>query len=90
METFSTIAELRQVYEAVWGVTLDTRNFYQKIQAVDGFIVPAGTGRRTTVGRPARLFRAGPTTVLSPPLVRPVPAPPEQRAEEQTEEHAKE
>ncbi|AGP54091.1 NUDIX hydrolase [Streptomyces rapamycinicus] len=85
-----TIAELRQVYEAVWGVTLDTRNFYRKVQAVDGFIVPAGTGRRTTVGRPARLFRAGPTTVLSPPLVRPVPAPAEQQAEERTEEDAKE
>jgi 8-oxo-dGTP diphosphatase len=68
-----TIAELQQVYEAVWGVELDTRNFYRKVQAVKAFIVPAGSGRRTTVGRPARLFRAGPTTVLSPPLVRPLP-----------------
>ncbi|WP_052869424.1 NUDIX hydrolase [Streptomyces niger] len=89
-EDLFTVAELQQVYEAVWGVPLDTRNFYRKIQAVDGFIVPAGTERRTTVGRPARLFRAGPTTVLSPPLVRPVPPLAEQQAEEQTEEHAKE
>ncbi|MEY8038173.1 NUDIX hydrolase [Saccharopolyspora cebuensis] len=66
-----TIAELQQVYEAVWGVELDPRNFYRKIQAVPGFVEPAGTDRRTTGGRPARLFRAGPRTVLHPPLVRP-------------------
>ncbi|MBJ7002708.1 NUDIX domain-containing protein [Streptomyces griseofuscus] len=68
-----TIAELQQVYEAVWGTELDTRNFYRKVQAVEGFIVPAGSGRRTTGGRPARLYRAGPTTMLFPPLSRPVP-----------------
>lgn len=70
-----TIAELRKVYEAVWGVELDTRNFYRKVQAVGGFIVPADAERRTAVGRPARLFRAGPQTVLSPPLIRPAPFP---------------
>ncbi|QUQ64555.1 NUDIX hydrolase [Kutzneria sp. CA-103260] len=69
-ETF-TIADLQQVYEAVWGVQLDPRNFYRKVQAVPGFIVPAGDERRTTKGRPARLFRPGPRTVLHPPLVRP-------------------
>ncbi|MEU2308887.1 NUDIX hydrolase [Streptomyces misionensis] len=69
-----TIAELQQVYEAVWGTELDTRNFYRKVQAVKGFITPAGSGRRTTGGRPARLYRAGPKTVLSPPLIRPVPS----------------
>ncbi|WP_217199743.1 NUDIX hydrolase [Streptomyces buecherae] len=68
-----TIVELQQVYEAVWGTKLDTRNFYRKVQAVKGFIVPAGSGRRSTGGRPARLYRAGPKTVLSPPLIRPVP-----------------
>ncbi|MBM7774695.1 8-oxo-dGTP diphosphatase [Actinokineospora baliensis] len=66
-----TISELQQVYETVWGVPLDPRNFYRKLQGVDGFIVPAGTGRRVTKGRPARLFRAGPRTVLHPPMVRP-------------------
>jgi 8-oxo-dGTP diphosphatase len=69
-----TIAELQQVYEAVWGTELDTRNFYRKVQAVKGFIIPAGSGRRTTGGRPARLYRAGPKTVLFPPLIRPVPS----------------
>ncbi|MDH6225669.1 NUDIX domain-containing protein [Streptomyces sp. MJP52] len=68
-----TIAELQQVYEAVWGTDLDTRNFYRKVQAVKGFLVPTGSGRRSTGGRPARLYRAGPQTVLSPPLTRPAP-----------------
>ncbi|HEV7949149.1 MAG TPA: NUDIX domain-containing protein, partial [Glaciihabitans sp.] len=71
-ETF-TLSELQQVYEAVWGIQLDPRNFYRKLQAVPGFIVSAGSDRRVTKGRPARLFRAGPRTVLHPPLVRPEP-----------------
>ncbi|MDA8368733.1 MAG: NUDIX domain-containing protein [Nocardiopsaceae bacterium] len=66
-----TIAELQQVYEAVWGVELDPRNFYRKVQAVSGFIVAAGPDRRTTKGRPARLYRAGPRTALHPPMSRP-------------------
>ncbi|MFF4492819.1 NUDIX domain-containing protein [Streptomyces sp. NPDC001546] len=69
-----TIAELQQVYEAVWGTELDTRNFYRKVQAAKGFIVPVGKDRRTTGGRPARLYRAGPRTVLFPPLIRPAPS----------------
>jgi 8-oxo-dGTP diphosphatase len=66
-----TISELQQVYEAVWGVELDPRNFYRKVQGVTGFIEPAGADRRTTKGRPARLFRVGARTLLHPPLVRP-------------------
>ncbi|MFB7777514.1 NUDIX hydrolase [Streptomyces bauhiniae] len=69
-----TIAELQQVYEAVWGTELDTRNFYRKVQAAKGFIVPIGTDRRSTGGRPARLYRAGSKTVLFPPLIRPAPS----------------
>ncbi|SJZ42824.1 8-oxo-dGTP diphosphatase [Marinactinospora thermotolerans DSM 45154] len=68
-----TIAELQQVYEAVWGVELDPRNFYRKVQGVPGFIIPVGAERRTTKGRPARLFRRGQQTVLHPPLSRPNP-----------------
>lgn len=71
-ETF-TIAQLQQVYEAVWGVPLDQRNFYRKVQAVPGFIEPAASERRITKGRPARVFRAGPRSVLYPPLARPEP-----------------
>ncbi|MFC9250180.1 NUDIX hydrolase [Amycolatopsis thailandensis] len=69
-ETF-TINELQGVYEAVWGCPLDLRNFYRKVQAATGFIVPAGAERRTGKGRPARLFKAGDRTTLHPPLVRP-------------------
>ncbi|XVV09797.1 NUDIX hydrolase [Actinoplanes sp. CA-131856] len=65
-----TLSELQQVYEAVWGVQLDPRNFYRKVQSVDGFVVPAGPSRRNETGRPARLFRAGPCQVLYPPMVR--------------------
>lgn len=69
-ETF-TIADLRRVYETVWGAELDERNFYRKVQRVPGFIEPAGTDRRSAKGRPARMFRAGPAKVLHPPLARP-------------------
>lgn len=71
-DTF-TIADLQRVYEAVWGVDLDMRNFYRKVQRVPGFIEPTGTERREAKGRPARLFRAGPATALHPPLARPDP-----------------
>ncbi|NJP34814.1 NUDIX hydrolase [Micromonospora thermarum] len=67
-----TISELQEVYEAVWGVPLDARNFYRKVQSVDGFIVPAGPSRKTDGGRPARLFRPGPCTTLHPPMMRPL------------------
>ncbi|MET7706960.1 NUDIX domain-containing protein [Micromonospora sp. NPDC005413] len=67
-----TISELQDVYEAVWGVPLDARNFYRKVQSVDGFIVPAGPSRKTDGGRPARLFRPGPRTILHPPMIRPI------------------
>jgi 8-oxo-dGTP diphosphatase len=70
-----TITELQQVYEAVWGVRLDPRNFYRKIQGTRGFVVPADNARRAGAGRPARLFRAGPCTSISPPMTRPVEYP---------------
>ncbi|MEV6637742.1 NUDIX domain-containing protein [Actinoplanes sp. NPDC051470] len=69
-----TISELQEVYEAVWGVRLDPRNFYRKVQSVAGFIVPAGPTRKTDSGRPARLFRPGPTQALNPPMSRPTDA----------------
>ena len=68
-QTF-TISELQQVYEAVWGVRLDPRNFYRKVQSTRGFIVADGLTRKTDTGRPARLFRAGPGKVLHPPMIR--------------------
>ncbi|MFF5230731.1 NUDIX domain-containing protein [Dactylosporangium sp. NPDC000521] len=75
-----TIAELQEVYEAVWGIALDPRNFYRKVQSVNDFIVPVGAVRRTDAGRPARLFRADPQMVLHPPMIRPT-GPTEEKAE---------
>lgn len=66
-----TIADLRAVYEAVWGVALDKPNFHRKITDVDGFIVQTGNKRSTQTGRPAALYKAGPAKVLSPPMLRP-------------------
>jgi 8-oxo-dGTP diphosphatase len=76
-----TIAQLRAVYEAVWGTRLDPRNFHRKATGTPGFL--EDTGRMTTgdAGRPAALFRLAeaarpspgqPTPiVLNPPLLRP-------------------
>jgi 8-oxo-dGTP diphosphatase len=66
-----TISELQQVYEVVWDVRLDPRNFYRKIQGTHDFVLPVSPGKRIGAGRPARLFRAGPCRVLYPPMVRP-------------------
>jgi 8-oxo-dGTP diphosphatase len=65
-----TIPELQQVYEAVWGAPLDPRNFFRKVQGTPGFIAATGLVRKTQGGRPARLFRAGPSRVLNPPMAR--------------------
>ncbi len=66
-----TVAELRHVYEVVWGAALDPRNFHRKVTSTEGFLVP--TGRTTTRdgGRPAQLFRRGDVAVLHPPMLRP-------------------
>jgi len=65
-----TISELRGVYEAVWGVPLDPRNFHRKATKTQGFVVPTGETTTRDGGRPAQLFRRGTATVLYPPLVR--------------------
>jgi 8-oxo-dGTP diphosphatase len=68
-----TVAELRRVYEAVWGTALDPRNFHRKVTGTPGFLVPVG--RPAPVGpgggRPAALFRRGPATALHPAMLRP-------------------
>lgn len=66
-----TIAELRRVYEAVWGTPLDPRNFHRKVTGTPGFVVE--TDRTTTRdgGRPARLYRRGWATLLHPAMLRP-------------------
>ncbi|QIS22951.1 NUDIX hydrolase [Nocardia terpenica] len=66
-----TVADLRRVYEVMWGTTIDPRNFHRKVTTTPGFVEP--TGRTTTRdgGRPARLYRAGPAHSLRPPMLRP-------------------
>ncbi|MFF2527162.1 NUDIX hydrolase [Streptomyces liangshanensis] len=68
-----TLAELRQVYETVWGVELDGPNFRRKVLATPGFVQAVdGPPRRTGApGKPAALYRAGAATTLHPPLLRP-------------------
>jgi 8-oxo-dGTP diphosphatase len=68
-----TVAQLREVYEAVWGATLDPRNFHRKVTSTPGFVEPLGRSTAGERGRPAQLFRRGPADVLYPPLLRPSP-----------------
>jgi len=66
-----TVGELREVYETVWGIALDPRNFHRKVTTAAGFLTAsAGTTTRNG-GRPARLYRRGETALLMPPLLRP-------------------
>jgi 8-oxo-dGTP diphosphatase len=55
-----TLAELRAVYEAVWGVQLDGANFRRRV-AEGGWVIPTGERAQPgpSGGRPAELYRAG-------------------------------
>lgn len=69
-----TIAELRSVYETVWGDVLHAGNFHRKVLSVPGFV--ESTGATTERGGPrggprARLYRAGDARLLHPALLRP-------------------
>jgi len=69
-----TVAELRAVYEAVWGDTLHAGNFHRKVLSVPGFVESTGatTERGGTRGGPrAKLYRAGDARLLHPALLRP-------------------
>jgi 8-oxo-dGTP diphosphatase len=56
-----TLAELRSVYEAVWGVHLDGANFRRSVLAEEGWVIPTGRRARpgSAGGKPAELYRAG-------------------------------
>jgi len=71
-----TVAQLRGVYQAIWGVHLDLRNFHRKVTSTPGFLEPTGQQWAGGPGRPAELFRRAAglspwTAVLYPPMVRP-------------------
>jgi 8-oxo-dGTP diphosphatase len=71
--TTFTLAELRSVYEAVWGVQLDSANFRRSVAADNGWVIP--TGRRAPSGavggKPAELFKAGKAWKQGGPIRRP-------------------
>ena len=66
-----TIAELRHVYEAVWGTALDPRNFHRKVTGTPGFVVETGGTTTRNGGRPAQLYRRGDAVLLHPAMLRP-------------------
>lgn len=68
-----TMAELRQVYEATWGVELEPANFRRKVLSCDGFVRPTKQRRPpgSDGGKPAELFCTGIASSLQPPLYRP-------------------
>jgi 8-oxo-dGTP diphosphatase len=65
-----TIADLRRVYEAVWGTALDPGNFSRKVTTTKGFVVPTGKVREGERGRPPALYRRGEAVTLYPPILR--------------------
>lgn len=65
-----TVADLRAVYEAVWGRRLDPRNFHRKVTGTPDLLEDTGRTRAEGRGRPAAVYRAGRATVLHPPLTR--------------------
>ncbi|WP_285759640.1 NUDIX hydrolase [Nocardiopsis ansamitocini] len=76
-----TIAQLRGVYEAVWGRELHAANFHRKVVSVPGFVTD--TDSRTESGgarggRRARLYTRGAATLLHPALLRGTPGPREE------------
>jgi 8-oxo-dGTP diphosphatase len=65
-----TIADLRRVYETVWGVQLHPANFRRKVLATPGFVTP--TGEKQPTGRGwADLYTRGTGTALHPAILRP-------------------
>ena len=70
-----TLAELRSVYEAVWGVQLDAANFRRSVSAAEGWVIPTGRRARpgASGGKPAELYRAGLMWKLGGPLRRSQP-----------------
>jgi 8-oxo-dGTP diphosphatase len=59
--TTFTMAELRAVYEAIWGVQLDAANFRRSLVGEGGWVIPTGRTAKPGPGggRPAELYRAG-------------------------------
>ena len=63
-----TIADLRGVYEAIWGMRLDPANFHRKVTKADDFLIETGRTAERGPGRPAQLYRRGRAQRIHPPL----------------------
>lgn len=63
-----TIAELRRVYEVIWGLDLDPANFHRKVTRARGFVEETGRNADSGRGRPAQLYRRGSAERIHPPL----------------------
>ncbi len=63
-----TIADLRHVYEVIWGVRLDPANFHRKVTRAGDFVVETGRTADPGRGRPAQLYRRGDAERIYPPL----------------------
>jgi 8-oxo-dGTP diphosphatase len=70
VEPTFTIADLRRVYEVIWGRTLDPGNFHRKVLGSPGFVHRTDDERAGRRGRPAALYTAGPASLLNPPILR--------------------
>ena len=70
-----TLAELRAVYEAAWGVHLDGANFRRSVVTEDGWVIPTGRRARPGApgGKPAELYRAGRMWKYGGPIRNPQP-----------------
>lgn len=68
-----TLADLRRIYEAVWGAELHPANFRRKVLSTPEFVVAQGTKGRPNLpeGRVADLYRAGSAELLHPAMLRP-------------------
>jgi 8-oxo-dGTP diphosphatase len=75
VEELFTLADLRRVYAAVWGVAPDLGNFRRKVLGTEGFVVEAerssGAAAGAAGGRPPLMYRRGEAVILHPPLLRP-------------------
>ncbi|MCC5951692.1 MAG: NUDIX hydrolase [Acidimicrobiia bacterium] len=66
-----TLGELQHVYEVVWGQSLQRANFRRKVLNTPGFVEATHTRRRgRTGGAPATVYRPGPGSTLTPPMMR--------------------
>ena len=67
-----TLAELRAVYEAVWGIRLDGANFRRKVFGDEGWVIPTGRHAQPGAngGKPAELYRPGPRWRQGGPIRR--------------------